>query len=339
MSDGSPHGAADSHDSGTETTLRRLIRRAAHLLSHDDEVDIHDSGAAGIRATKVSLIGLGITAALQAVIVVFSGSVALLSDTLHNVTDALTAIPLWMAFALGRRKATRTYTYGFGRVEDFVGLLIVGAIGVSAALVVWESVRRLGEPRLIDHIPWVIAAGLVGAMGNELVARYRMRVGRAIGSEALITDGRHARTDAWTSLAVVVAGVGAAFGVAWVDPVAGLVVAAAIVVLIVRSARRVSRRLLDGVEPDIVARADATIRNVPGVRDVADLRVRWHGHKIRIATSVAVDPQITVVQGHEVAHDVEHALLHAFSSPVSVVVHVDPHNNDEAHETIAHHGD
>jgi cation diffusion facilitator family transporter len=340
MSDGLPRGEVDSHHSKTEAPLRRLFHQGAHLLTHDhEEVDARDSGAVGIRATKVSLIGLGVTAAIQALIVVWSGSVALLSDTLHNVTDALTAIPLWMAFALGRRKATRTYTYGFGRVEDFAGLLIVGAIGLSAGLVVWESVQRLAEPRLIDHIPWVIAAGLIGAVGNELVARYRMSVGRAIGSEALVTDGHHARTDAWTSLAVVAAGVGAVFGVAWVDPVAGLVVAAGIVALMVRSARRVARRLLDGVEPAVVARANATIRGVPGVRDVSNLQARWHGHQIRIAASVAVDPQITVVEGHEVAHTVEHALLHAFSSPVVVVVHVDPHSHDDAHQTTAHHDD
>lgn len=289
---------------------------------------------------KVSLVGLGVTAALQAVIFVFSGSVALLSDTLHNVTDALTSIPLWIAFAIGRRRPTQTYPHGLGRVEDFVGLVIVGGIGLSAALVVWESTQRLIEPRLIEHIPWVIAAGLVGAAGNELVARYRMRVCRAIGSEALMTDGRHARTDAWTSLAVVVAGVGAAFGAAWVDPVAGLVVAAhGIVVLMVRSARRVSRRLLDGVEPEVVDRAETTVRDVEGVIDISDLLVRWQGHRIRLAVSVHVDPEMTVIEGHEVAHAVEHALLHAFSSPVSAVVHVEPHNNHDAHEAVAHHGD
>lgn len=320
--------------------MRRLAHAAAHFLAHDhDEVSIRDSGATGIRATQVSLVVLGITAVLQALIVVVSGSVALLSDTLHNVTDALTAIPLWMAFAMGRRKPTRTYTYGFGRVEDFVGLLIVGAIGLSAVLIVWESVGRLAEPRLIDHVPWVIAAGLVGAVGNELVARYRMRVGRAIGSEALITDGRHARTDAWTSFAVVAAGVGAAFGVAWVDPVAGLLVAVGIVALMFRSARRVSRRLLDGVDPETVDLVDRTIRSVPGVADVADLRVRWHGHRLRIAASVSVDPKMTVVAGHEVAHAAEHALLHAFSTPVSVVIHIDPHEHDEAHKLIGHHSD
>ena len=252
---------------------RRLTHGVGHLLSHDHDHglgarDLVDSGAVGIRATKVSLLVLGVTAGIQAVIVVFSGSVALLSDTLHNLTDALTAIPLWIAFALGRRHPTRRYTYGFNRAEDAAGLVIVAAIGASAILVIWESTRRFLEPRLMDHIGWVIAAGIVGALGNELVARYRIRVGRAIGSEALITDGRHARTDALTSLAVVAAGVGAAFGAAWVDPVAGLVVAGAILWLMATSARRMSRRVLDGIEPEIVDKVEATIRNVAGVHAI-----------------------------------------------------------------------
>ncbi len=178
---------------------------------------------------------LGVTALIQGIIVVFSGSVALLSDTLLNVTDALTAIPLWIAFAGGRRTPARRFTCGFNRAEDVAGLVIVAAIAVLTALVIWESFQRLFQPRLIDHIPWVIAAGLIGALGNELVVRYRIRVGRSIASEALIADGRHARTDALTSLAVVGAGVGAAVGSAWIDPAAGLIVSVPIMWLQVKS--------------------------------------------------------------------------------------------------------
>ncbi|MDH3606300.1 MAG: cation diffusion facilitator family transporter [Acidimicrobiia bacterium] len=331
------------HDAGRSGSWwGRLRHRVGHLLSHDHDHGsstggVMDSGAVGIRVTKFSLLGLGITAGIQAVIVVFSGSVALLSDTLHNLTDALTAIPLWIAFSLGRRRPTRRYTYGFNRAEDAAGLLIVAAIGASAALVIWESIRRLVEPRLMDHIPWVIAAGIVGAAGNELVARYRIRAGCAIGSEALITDGHHARTDAFTSLAVVAAGLGAAFGAAWVDPVAGLVVASAILWLMARSARRMSRRVLDGIEPEIVDEVEATIRTVPGVRDVADLRVRWHGHQLRIAASIAVDADHTVKVGHDTAHNVEHALHHQFSHPISALIHVNPHGLSDAHDATAHH--
>jgi cation diffusion facilitator family transporter len=327
----SPEDAHDDHTAaGQGSWFARARRRAGHLVSHDHDHSsaagsLHDSGAEGIRATKVSLIGLGITALVQAVIFLFSGSVALLSDTVHNLADALTAIPLWVAFAVGRRQPTRRYTYGFNRAEDIAGLLIVVGIGVSAALVIWESVRRLADPRLMDHIPWVIAAGLVGALGNELVARYRIMVGRDIGSEALIVDGHHARSDALTSLAVVAAGLGAAFDVAWVDPIAGLIVAAAILWILVRSTRRIARRVLDGIDPEIVDDVESTIRGVPGVRGITDVRVRWHGHQLRIAASIAVDAGLTVGAGHELAHEVEDELQRDFSVPVNALVHVYPH--------------
>jgi cation diffusion facilitator family transporter len=322
---------------------RTLRRRISHLLSHHDHdhgpgsAGVLDAGAAGIRATKVSLLGLGVTAALQAIVVVLSGSVALASDTIHNLGDALTAIPLWIAFALGRRQPTRRYTYGYHRAEDLAGVVIVLAIGASAALVVWESVRRLTEPRLIEFIPWVIAAGIIGAAGNELVARYRIRVGRRIGSEALVADGQHARTDALTSLAVVVAGIGAAFGASWVDPVAGLVVALVILRLLWRSARAIMRRLLDAVEPELVDRVEDVMAEVPGVLAITDLRMRWQGHQLRVSASITVAADMSIAAGHETAHEVEHALLHTFSFPVIAVIHVDPGGQSSAHDATAHH--
>lgn len=332
------HGRDRHSDDGW---LNRLRYRLRHLLAHDHDhaptAAVLDTGAVGIRATKVSLAGLGATALIQAVIVLVSGSVALLSDTLHNLTDALTAFPLWMAFALGRRPATKRYTYGFNRAEDWAGLVIVIAIALSAGLVIWESAQRLVEPRLIDHIPWVIAAGVVGALGNELVARYRIRVGHSIGSEALITDGRHARTDALTSLAVVVAGVGAVFSQTWVDPVAGLIVAIPILWLLTRSARRIFRRLIDGIEPEVLDTATATITEVEGVEAVEDLRVRWHGHQLRIAASIAVVSTLTVKDGHDIAHTVEHELHHAFAAPVVATIHVEPSDQPDRHNITAHH--
>lgn len=335
------HDHPNDHDHGSVSWWSRVRHGVGHLIAHDHDhgpsTALLDTGAIGIRATKVSLVLLGVTALLQAVIVVFSGSVALLSDTLHNLTDALTSIPLWIAFALGRRAATRRYTYGFNRTEDMAGLVIVAAIAVSVALVIWESVKRLVEPQLIEAIPWVIAAGLIGALGNELVARYRIRAGESIGSEALVTDGRHARTDALTSLAVVAAGIGASLGVSWVDPVAGLIVAVPMLWLLVKSARRILRRLSDGIEPEIVEEVASTITGVPGVEEVEALRVRWHGHQLRIAASVSVNPDLTVGQGHDIAHNIEHELLHHFTTPIAVTIHIEPHQQPDRHDSIAHH--
>jgi cation diffusion facilitator family transporter len=140
-----------------------------------------------------------------------------------------------------------------------------------------------------------------------------------------------------TSLAVVVAGIGAAFGAAWVDPVAGIVVAAAMLWLLWRTARRMSRRLLDGVEPAIVDEVDESIRGIDQVEDISDLRVRWQGHQLNVAVSITVDPGMTVEQGHETAHEVEHSLHHRFTHPIQAIVHVEPTGRSDAHEATAHH--
>ena len=325
------------HHHGTDDSVISRLRR---LLSHGHDHEMQplaDSGSEGIRATKISLVVLGVTAAVQAILVAFTGSVALLSDTVHNVADALTAVPLWIAFSFGRRPRTRRFTYGYNRAEDLAGIIIVVAIAVSAGGVAWESIRRLFEPRTLDHIPWVIAAGFVGALGNEAVARYRLRVGHRIASEALVTDGHHARADALTSLAVVAAGLGAALGASWVDPVAGLVVAAMILLLLRRSAVRMFGRLLDAVDPKVVERIEHAAVEVDHVRAVSDVQARWHGHRLLIALSVAVDPQLTVRKGHDVAQAVKHQLIHTFPHATEPLVHIDPHDASDTHGLTAHH--
>jgi len=249
----------------------------------------------------------------------------------------LTAIPLWIAFALGRRGKSRRFTFGLGRAEDLAGLVIVTAIAVSAGGVAWESIGRLLDPRSIDHIPWVIAAGLIGAAGNELVAEYRIRVGRRISSEALIADGQHARADALTSLAVVAAGVGAALGADWVDPVAGLVVAGMILVLLRHAGTRVFGRFLDAVDPSLVDQAESVARAVPGVDSVADIGMRWHGHRMLITLVAAVDPELSVRQGHQIAQVITHDLIHTFPFNVEALVHIDPSGEPGAHSLTAHH--
>jgi len=208
---------------------------------------------------------------------------------------------------------------------------------VSAGIVISESVNRLLHPRAMEHAGWVIAAGVVGALGNEVVARYRMRAGRRVGSAALTADGVHARTDALTSLVVVAAGVGALFGLRWADPVAGLVVAGFILLMLARSAVRVFARMLDAVDPELVGLARSVVEAVDGVRGVGDLRLRWHGHELQVVVLVAVDPLLTVEQGHGITQQVEHGLMHAFPYSMHAVVHLDPHGITGSHELTGHH--
>ncbi|WP_210405905.1 cation diffusion facilitator family transporter [Micromonospora sp. MH33] len=332
---------AHDHDHDHDGRLAALWHSLTHVVvphSHDSRARIDpalESSRDGLRALWISLVGLGATALAQAVIVMLSGSVALLGDTLHNVADALTAVPLGIAFLLGRRAATRAYTYGYGRAEDLAGIIIVVVIAASAIAAAWTAITRLLHPTEITHVPWVAAAGIVGFIGNELVAQYRIRVGRRIGSAALIADGLHARTDGYTSLAVLAAAGGAALGWSWADPAIGLVIAVAITFVLKDAAREVYRRLMDAVDPAIVDQAETTLRAVDGVQDVAAVRLRWIGHRLHAEADLVVDANLSLVAAHEIAADAEHQLTHAVPRLMTATVHTDPNSHPGGH----HHTD
>ncbi len=244
------HGRAKG---GVRGFLGGLLRPHPHDAT--DSIDhALEASRDGIRAVKISLVALAGTAVAQMLVVVVSGSVALLADTVHNASDALTALPLWVAFVVGGRPATRRYTYGYGRAEDLGGLFIVAMIALSTVLAGWESVRRLIHPEPIAHLGSVAVAGLIGFLGNEAVALLRIRVGRRIGSAALVADAYHARTDGFTSLAVVLGAAGVALGWQWADPVVGLLITLAILMALLTAARDVFSRLMDAVDPALWTR-------------------------------------------------------------------------------------
>jgi cation diffusion facilitator family transporter len=314
------------------------VRHAFVPHSHDtaDQVDAAlETSRDGLRCLGRSFVVLLVTALLQAVVVLLSGSVALLGDTLHNFADALTAVPLAIAFTLGRRAANRRYTYGYGRAEDLAGLVVVLLIALSAVLASWEAVRRLLDPQEVSALPLVAVAGLIGFAGNELVARYRIRVGRRIGSAALVADGLHARTDGFTSLAVVVGAAGVGLGLPAADPVIGLLITVAILFVLRDAAREVYRRLMDAVDPALLAEAERTVAATPGVRAVGELRMRWIGHSLRAEVELVVDPDLPLRDGHLIAHEAEHRLLHAVPRLSAAIVHVQP--GADEHALTAHH--
>ncbi|MEU7400832.1 cation diffusion facilitator family transporter [Streptomyces sp. NPDC044948] len=349
MSDPHRHHHHDEHphpDRSPADRWRRLAHRLAHRLtphSHEsaDKLDpALESSARGLRALWVSLAVLGGTALAQAAVVVVSGSVALLGDTVHNTADALTAVPLGIAFVLGRRAATRRFTYGYGRAEDLAGVVIVLTITASAVLAAWTAVDRLLDPRPVAHVPAVAVAALAGFAGNEWVARHRIRVGREIGSAALVADGLHARTDGYTSLAVLLGAGGTALGWQLADPLVGLAITAAIVLVLRDAAREVFRRLMDAVDPALVDRAERALGEVPGVRGVGELRLRWIGHRLRAEIALVVDGEATVREAHRIAVAAEHALLHAVPRLTAALVHADPApsaGEADPHLAIAHH--
>ena len=324
---GHGHGGHEHEPAGLLPRAWAAVRHLVTPHSHDaaDRVDsAMESSRDGMRALWISLIVLGVTAAVQAVVAVASGSVALLSDTLHNVADALTAIPVGIAFVIGRRPATRRYTYGFGRAEDVAGIVVVLVVLASAVFAGVESIRRLAEPTDVKFLGVVAVAGLVGAIGNEIAAQVRIRTGRRIGSAALVADGLHARTDAVTSAAVLLSAGGAALGWRWADPVVGLAITVAILSVTWGAARQVLARLMDAVDPALVEQATAALQHVDGVVTVDDVRLRWIGHALRAEVDVAVPPGVTVEDAHRTAHAAERALTHAVPRLTAATVHAHP---------------
>ena len=296
------------------------------------------SSERGIWAIKWSFVALVATALLQLVVVLLSGSVALLSDTIHNFGDAATAIPLGVAFALSRLEASRRFTFGYGRVEDLAGVVVVLIILFSAVVAAYQAVERLIHPQPIGMLWAVTVASLVGFAGNEAVAVFRIRVGRQIWSAALVADGYHARTDGWTSLAVLAGAVGVWLGYPLADPLVGLLIAAAILVIVWQSGKAVFTRLLDGVEPEAIEEIRNAACEVDGVEEVSEVRARWLGHRLQAEVNVAVDPGLSVAEGHAIAREVNHRLMHQLSYLSGAVIHVDSlQEAGEEHHRIASH--
>jgi len=319
------------HDHSHGTTVVARVRHAVSEVfgahSHDvaDQVDeALEADTDGRRALLLSLAILAATAIIQAVVVVLSGSVALLGDTLHNVADALTAIPLLIAFRLALRPATKRYTYGYGRAEDLAGIFVIAMIALSSALAAYEAIDRLLHPRDVTHLWAVAAAAVVGFAGNELVARYRIRVGRRIGSAALVADGLHARTDGFTSLAVLLGAGGVALGWSWADPAIGLAITVAILGVLRSATRQVAARLMDAVDPVLVDQATAAVTSVSGIDEVRELRIRWIGHTLRAEVDATVAPDLTLTQAHDLAHHAEAHLLHQVRRLTAATVHTSP---------------
>lgn len=337
----SDHDHADHDHQHQASGFLGIIGEFFHGHSHaGPQVDkALTSSELGIRAVKISLVGLFVTALLQVIIVAFSGSVALLADTIHNFSDGLTAIPLWIAFAVGRRPATRRYTYGLGRAEDIAGIFIVVMIAASATVAGYQAIVRLLDPQPIRNVGWVIAAAIIGAVGNELVAQYRIRIGRQIESAALVADGQHSRVDGLTSLAVLGGAVGSLLGWHLADPLIGMLITIAILFILRSSGGQIWSRLMDAVDPELVATIEATARRVDGVLDVHAVQVRWIGHRLHAELHIGVQSSLSTADSHAIAEEVRHRLLHALPALSEVTTHVDPldQSGRDYHSVTAHH--
>lgn len=335
------HGDHDhgDHDHGLLAGLLGFIGGHTHDLSERVDAPL-EADRRGMRALWISLGGLGVTALIQGVVVALSGSAALLGETFHNLVDALTAVPLGIAFTLARRPPNRRYTYGYGRAEDLAGVIVLLTVGISTLIAAAVSIHRLAHPRPIHDLVAVGAAAVVGLIGNELVAAYRIAVGRRIGSAALIADGKHARTDGLSSVAVLMGVVGVALGWQRSDALAGLVIVLPIAAVLRTSILETHRRLMDAVDPALVSAVERVLEQVPGVLGVDHVRMRWIGHELHAEAAIVVDGTLSVRAGHDIAEEARHRLIHDIRRLRTALIHADPQHlpgQDDPHAPFGHH--
>lgn len=339
---GHDHNGQDHHqDAGVWGWTSAVFHLHGHSHAHDALVtdNAFASHEEGIRTVWIALAALAATSIFQIIIFWLSGSVALFADTVHNIADMLNSIPLLIAFYLARRVATRRYTYGFGRAEDVAGILIVLSIAFSAGVIFWESFQKLLNPQPLANLGWVALAAVVGFIGNETVAWFQIRVGRRLGSAAMVADGMHARTDGMTSLAVLFAVVGSWLGYPILDPVVGLLIGIAILFITWDASRAMWYRLMDAIEPEQLERAEAVVRRQSDLKELRWLRMRWMGHRLHADIGIAVDPDLTTADSHQIAEHLRHDLFHALPNLAEAVVHVDPWSAEpeEHHALTMHH--
>ena len=330
--DGHGDGHGDSHASHSHGLFHRHDHSAGGSGgSHDHSHGVVDPSIAtserGLWAVKWSGILLLIMSLVELVVVAMSHSTALLADMIHNFGDFATVIPLWIAFALMRRAPDRKFSFGYGRVEDLAGVMVVAVLFTNALIAGYEAISRMFHPVPITHLGVVAFASLVSFAGNETVAVLRIRVGREIGSAALIADGHHARVDGWTALAVMAGAFGVYLGFPLADPIAGVVITIAIFGIVWTSARTIFTRILDGVEPATLDQLRESALEVGGVQNVTDLRARWMGHQLYAEASIVVASTLSVGEAHVIASAVEHQLVHHVAHVRGVVIHVCPADN------------
>ena len=321
-------GASSGAEPRAEPTRRHSH---THLPGQGHSADTEE----GLRAIAIATGAMFVVAAVEFLFFTFSNSAGLLSDALHNLGDVLTTVALWTAFQIARRPATRHYTYGFHRAEDLSGAFIVLVIVASAVAAAWQSYDHLIHNVQPTQLGWGIAAALVGFAGNEAIAEYKIRVGKRINSQPLIADGQHSRTDGLTSLAAATGLFLTALGVPKADPVAGLLISVAILYILVDVGREVLGRLMDAVDPAIVARIRAQAEAVPGVERVEDIRARWAGRRLYTSLNLWVDSAMPLAEAHAIAERARQEILTHLPGAAQVDIHVDPASDDDTHDPHA----
>ena len=337
----------NSHEHGTHAHEHVKHDHDHNHGEHDEKGHGHEHGKVdadlygnreGLRAVQISTAGMLLVSVIQFAIAWIGGSAGLFADALHNFGDVFTTIALWIAFVISNRAANQRYTYGYYRSEDLAGIFIVLIIIASATASAVESVQKLTSGNIPTQIYLSMAAALVGVAGNELLAQYKISVGKRINSVSLIADGHHSRIDGLTSLAAFIGLVGVKLGFPKADPIAGIVITIVIVTVVFSTSRSVLQRLLDAVDPHIVPSIITISTVVPGVEQVTDVRARWVGHTLHVVMTIEVDAELTLSNAHAIAEEVRHQLFHEINGISEVLIHTDPSSaSGDYHQELAHH--
>jgi len=347
----------DHHDESQYAHGASSHDHDAHKHDHDHSHEDHDhhkekdhghehgkvdadlyGNRAGLRAVQISTAGMLLVSLIQFAIAWIGGSAGLFADALHNFGDVFTTIALWIAFVISNRAANQRYTYGYYRAEDLAGIFIVLVIIASAVASGVESIQKLTSGNVPSQIYLSMAAALVGVAGNEILAQYKISVGKRINSVSLVADGQHSRIDGLTSLAAFVGLLGVLLGFPKADPIAGIIITIVILTVVFSTARSVLQRLLDAVDPHVVPSIIDIASSVPGVEQVTDVRARWVGHTLHVVMNIEVDAELTLSKAHAIAEEVRHRLFHDIKGLSEVLIHTDPSSaSGDYHQVMAHH--
>jgi cation diffusion facilitator family transporter len=283
------------------------VRDPATSFPLDTPVDDEGERRQANRAVAVSAVGLALTGLIELAIAVVSGSVALLGDALHNLSDVSTSALVFVGFRTSRKLPTERYPYGYERAEDLAGLGVALVIWGSAVVAGFESVTKLLRHGGTGHVGWGIAAAAVGIAGNQLVARYKLTVGRRIRSATMVADARHSWLDALSSAGAMLGLIGVALGWGWADAVAGIVVTGFICHVGWEVTADIAHRLLDGVDPAMITTAEAVATTIPGVTH-AHARARWTGRTLRVEVEGFLHPDTPLAAADQIGRSVAAAL-------------------------------
>lgn len=272
----------------------------------DDRVDRRDAN----RAVAVSAVGLALTGIFELALGLLGGSVGLLDDALHNLSDVSTSAVVFLGFRFSKRAATETHPYGWERAEDIAGLGVALVVWASAVFAGVVSVHKLLEHGRTSHVYFGMAAAVVGILGNQVVARYKGRVGRRIQSATLVADAQHSWLDAISSAGALLGLIGVALGLRWADGAAGLLITVFIAHVGYEVTGDILRHLMDGIEPDVSAAAVSATEALPEIRH-AHVRARWMGRSLLIEIEGYLDPETSVADGEALRPAVEVAVTDA----------------------------